>query len=60
ILKAFRAGSDHPNFLAHPYTCDGKQLAGPAVCNAYYLIDQIKGEQVTQPSATDWIDTNVK
>ena len=19
-------GSDHPNFMAHPYTCDGKQL----------------------------------
>ena len=28
ILAAFKDGQAHPNFLAHEYTCDGKQLAG--------------------------------
>ncbi|WP_324905836.1 ABC transporter substrate-binding protein [Baekduia sp.] len=48
ILAAFKDGKSHDNFLAHPYTCDGKQLAGnTAVCNAYQLIKQIKGGKVT-------------
>ncbi|CAN5407168.1 hypothetical protein BH09ACT4_BH09ACT4_19970 [soil metagenome] len=43
ILAAFTAGSDHPNFMGHPYTCDGKQLpSGTAVCNSYQEIRQIK------------------
>jgi branched-chain amino acid transport system substrate-binding protein len=48
ILAAFKDGKAHPNFLAHEYTCDGKQLAGnTAVCNTYQLIKQIKGGKVT-------------
>jgi branched-chain amino acid transport system substrate-binding protein len=48
ILAAFKDGQSHQNFLAHEYTCDGKQLAGnAAVCNAYQLIKQIKGGKVT-------------
>jgi branched-chain amino acid transport system substrate-binding protein len=44
ILAAFTTGSDHANFMGHPYTCDGNQLAGAtAVCNAYQQIRQIKG-----------------
>ncbi|MHC5794783.1 ABC transporter substrate-binding protein [Lacisediminihabitans sp. FW035] len=44
ILAAFTTGSDHANFMGHPYTCDGKQLAGAtAVCNAFQQIRQIKG-----------------
>ena len=47
ILAAFRGGSDHPNFMAHPYTCDGKQLAGAtAVCNAYQQIRQVQGTKI--------------
>jgi branched-chain amino acid transport system substrate-binding protein len=43
ILAAFRSGSNHPNFMGHPYTCDGKQLVGAtAVCNAYQQIRVIK------------------
>jgi len=43
ILAAFTTGSDHPNFMGHPYTCDGKQLpSGTAVCNSYEQIRQIK------------------
>jgi branched-chain amino acid transport system substrate-binding protein len=44
ILAAFKTGANHHNFLAHPYTCNGKQLPGStAVCNAYQLIKQVKG-----------------
>ncbi|MFD5594144.1 ABC transporter substrate-binding protein [Streptomyces griseorubiginosus] len=43
ILSAFRTGTDHHNFLSHPYTCDGKQLGkSTAVCNAYQRIYQVK------------------
>jgi branched-chain amino acid transport system substrate-binding protein len=48
ILAAFKDGKSHPSFLAHEYTCDGKQLAGnAAVCNTYQLIKQVKGGKVT-------------
>jgi branched-chain amino acid transport system substrate-binding protein len=56
ILAAFKSGTDNPNFLAHPYTCNGKQIAGArAVCNDQYLINQIKNDQPTQASSTDWV-----
>ena len=56
ILKAFKTGSDHPNFLSHPYTCDGKQMAKlTAICNDNYLMNQISNGQLTQPSATNWV-----
>jgi branched-chain amino acid transport system substrate-binding protein len=56
ILAAFKTGSNHPNFLSHPYTCDGKQMTGaPAVCNDYYLMNQVKNGQVTQPNPNDWV-----
>lgn len=43
ILAAFRTGSDVPNFMGHPYTCDGKQLNGAsAVCDSNQRINQIK------------------
>jgi branched-chain amino acid transport system substrate-binding protein len=43
ILKTLRAGSDHPNFLAEPYTCNGQAIAAlPAICNAKYYLYQIK------------------
>ena len=56
ILAAFKSGSNHPNFLSHPYTCDGQQMKGaPAICNDYYLMDQVKNGQLTQPNPNDWI-----
>ncbi|HEY6759823.1 MAG TPA: ABC transporter substrate-binding protein [Baekduia sp.] len=55
ILAAFKDGQTHDNFLAHPYTCDGKQLAGNvAVCNAYQLIKQVKGGKVVTVDK-DWV-----
>ena len=42
ILAAFKSGT-HPNFLSHPYTCDGQAMKGaPAICNDYYLMNQIQ------------------
>jgi branched-chain amino acid transport system substrate-binding protein len=47
ILAAFRSGSNHPNFMAHAYTCDGKQLAkATAVCNAFQQIRQVQGAKI--------------
>ncbi len=55
ILAAFRSGSDHANFMAHPYTCDGKQLAGAtAVCNAYQQIRQVQGTKIVVADPT-WV-----
>jgi branched-chain amino acid transport system substrate-binding protein len=55
ILAAFKSGT-HDNFLSHPYTCDGTALKGAAaICNDYYLMNQIQGGSLTQPSATDWV-----
>jgi branched-chain amino acid transport system substrate-binding protein len=48
ILKAFKSAQNAPNFLAHEYTCNGKQIPGAAsVCNAYQLMKQVKGGKVT-------------
>jgi branched-chain amino acid transport system substrate-binding protein len=56
ILAAFETGSNHPNFLSHPYTCNGAQMAKlPAICNDYYLMDQVKNGAVAQPDPTGWI-----
>jgi branched-chain amino acid transport system substrate-binding protein len=58
ILAAFKQGSDHPNFLAHPYTCDGKAIVGAkSVCNDYLLPSQIKNGTQSQPSSTAWISS---
>jgi branched-chain amino acid transport system substrate-binding protein len=55
ILAAFKTGANHPNFLAHPYTCNGKQLPGnTAVCNAYQRIKQVQGTKITTTPG-DWV-----
>jgi branched-chain amino acid transport system substrate-binding protein len=54
ILAAFRKGA-HPNFLSHPYTCNGQAMKGaPAICNDYYRLNQVKGTAITQPDST-WV-----
>ncbi|HUL25681.1 MAG TPA: ABC transporter substrate-binding protein [Streptosporangiaceae bacterium] len=55
ILAAFRSGT-HPNFMSHPYTCNGQAMKGaPAICNDYYLMNQIQNGQITQPNPSDWV-----
>ncbi len=54
ILAAFRSGT-HANFLSHPYTCNGQAMKGaPAICNDYYLMNQVKNGVITQPDPT-WV-----
>ena len=54
ILAAFKAGT-HQNFLSHPYTCNGQALKGAtAICNDYYLMNQVENGVVTQPDPT-WV-----
>ena len=54
ILAAFKSGT-HSNFLSHPYTCNGQALKGaPAICNDYYLMNQVENGVVTQPDTT-WV-----
>jgi branched-chain amino acid transport system substrate-binding protein len=51
ILAAFRTGQSTPNFMGHPYLCDGKQLAGaPAICNSYEQIRQVQGTSIVVAS----------
>jgi branched-chain amino acid transport system substrate-binding protein len=55
ILKTLRSGSDHPNFLAEPYTCDGKAIpAFPAVCNAKYYLYQVKNGQAARVGSSTY------
>jgi branched-chain amino acid transport system substrate-binding protein len=55
ILAAFKDGKEHPNFMAHPYVCDGKQLPGStSVCNAYQRIKTLKGGKVAL-ATNDWV-----
>jgi branched-chain amino acid transport system substrate-binding protein len=54
ILAAFGTGT-HPNFLSHPYTCNGQALKGAtAICNDYYLMNQVQNGVITQPDPT-WV-----
>jgi branched-chain amino acid transport system substrate-binding protein len=55
ILAAFKDGKTHPNFMAHPYLCNGKQLAGnTAICNTYQKIKQVKGGKVVTVTS-NWV-----
>lgn len=56
ILAAFKSGTDIPNFMGHPYTCDGKQVPGAAaICNPFQQVRQIKGSKVTVVDK-DWFN----
>jgi branched-chain amino acid transport system substrate-binding protein len=54
ILAAFKSGT-HQNFMSHPYTCNGQALKGAAaICNDYYLMNQIQNGALGQPNST-WV-----
>ncbi len=56
ILAAFKSGSDHPNYMSHPYTCDGNQVAkAVSICNDNYLMSQVHGTSLSVSSPTDWV-----
>jgi branched-chain amino acid transport system substrate-binding protein len=56
ILAAFKSGSNHPNYMSHPYTCNGQAVAkAVSICNDYYLMEQIKNGQPVISNPTDWV-----
>lgn len=55
VLEQFTKGSEHPNWMAHPYTCNRKQVPSQeAVCNGYQQINQVKGGRLETVSK-DWV-----
>ena len=47
LVDALAATKDTPNFMAHPYTCDRKQVPGlAAVCNAFSRIVQYENGKI--------------
>jgi branched-chain amino acid transport system substrate-binding protein len=56
ILASFKNGSNHPNYMSHPYTCNGQAIAkAVSICNDFYLMEQIKNGQPVESNTTDWI-----
>jgi branched-chain amino acid transport system substrate-binding protein len=56
ILAAFKSGSNNPNYMSHPYTCNGQALAkAVAVCNDYYLMEQITNGKPVESNPSDWV-----
>ncbi len=55
MLAAFKSGT-HPNYMSHPYTCNGKAIAkAVSVCNDDYLIAHVSGTQLVVPSMNAWV-----
>jgi branched-chain amino acid transport system substrate-binding protein len=56
LLAAFKSGSNHQNFMSHPYTCNGQAVAKAAsICNDYYLMEQIQGSKPVISNPTAWV-----
>jgi branched-chain amino acid transport system substrate-binding protein len=55
ILSAFTSGSNHPNFLAHAYTCNRTQVpAQAASCNGWMLVKQVENGHIK--TISNWVD----
>lgn len=56
ILGLFTSAKERPNWMAHPYTCDRKQVPGQeAVCNAWQKMTQVQGGEIVEVTE-DWIN----
>jgi branched-chain amino acid transport system substrate-binding protein len=56
ILGLFNDGKEHPNWLAHPYTCGQKEIpTQTAVCNGSQKITQVQGGEIVEVSK-DWVN----
>ncbi len=56
IMKAFKSGSDQPNFMSHPYTCNGSAIPSQkSVCNAYQIIKQYKNGKIVAPDGDSYV-----
>jgi len=55
IVAAFTKGTNNPNFAAHPFTCDGKQIPGSiSICNGYQHINTYINGKTS--SVGDWVN----
>lgn len=55
LTSTLRAAVDESSFMGHPYTCDGKQLAGvPAACAPQQILVRMDRGELRQVG--DWID----
>ena len=51
IIDAFRSARNHPSFMGHAYTCDGKPFPGlSAMCSPQQVIVQKQGSDLVQRS----------
>ena len=56
MSAALAAARDHPGFMTHAYTCDGKQVPlMKAVCNPYVRILQLPGRRFADVVG-DWVN----
>ncbi len=59
ILAAFRTGSNHPNYMSHPYTCNGQAIPkATAICSNYYLMAHVAGDQLAVSNSGYWVTSN--
>ena len=56
IEAAFKTGSNHPNFLSHPYTCDGQQMTGALRDLQRLLPDEPGQERSAHAAERDRLD----
>lgn len=56
LRDALRSTHEHPNFMAHPFTCDGRQLSLlHALCNTYVRVYRVQHGALAPLGG--WIDT---
>lgn len=55
ILKTLKAARNAPNFMSHPFTCDGRFAFAPAVCNGAQRILQVDGGRLVNVGG-DWME----
>lgn len=56
VLGLFTGGSEHPNWMAHPYTCNRQQVPSQeAVCNGFQKITQVKSGEIIDVS-NGWVN----
>jgi len=57
LRRKLAASHEHPSVMAHPYTCDRKQLPlVTAICNGFVRILSWKNGQLSDATTGRWID----
>jgi branched-chain amino acid transport system substrate-binding protein len=57
LIQTLKATKDHPNVMAHPFTCDGKQVPIlPSICNSAVRLMTWNGKGFADLTGGGWID----